>query len=154
MKSKQWENAQYNENSLLFNTYSRSQKQRQHTQPESLKISTQNLKSQQEKKILQKRQLFCLPRPMLSNGRGTDPFPVLQVVSSTYSRQIQMAGFAKKQLHVQNSLCQTRSKILFFSFFFFYQNTFYRIPNQNVLYLRHLFYNIFSSLKDDSHAAV
>lgn len=23
MKSKQWENAQYNENSLLFNTYSR-----------------------------------------------------------------------------------------------------------------------------------
>lgn len=50
MKSKQWENAQYNENSLLFNTYSRSQKQRQHTQPESLKISNQNLKSQQEKK--------------------------------------------------------------------------------------------------------
>lgn len=49
---------------------------------------------------------------------------------------------------------KTRSKILFFSFFFFYQNTFYRIPNQNVLYLRHLFYNIFSSLKDDSHAAV
>lgn len=67
MKSKQWENAQYNENSLLFNTYSRSQKQRQHTQPESLKLSNQNLKSQQEKKILQKRQLFCLPRPMLSN---------------------------------------------------------------------------------------
>lgn len=50
MKSKQWENAQYNENSLLFNTYSRSQKQRQHTQPESLKLSNQNLKSQQEKK--------------------------------------------------------------------------------------------------------
>lgn len=50
MKSKQWENAQYNENSLLFNTYSRSQKQRQHTQPQSLKISNQNLKSQQEKK--------------------------------------------------------------------------------------------------------
>lgn len=50
MKSKQWENAQYNENSLLFNTYSRSQKQRQHTQLESLKISNQNLKSQQEKK--------------------------------------------------------------------------------------------------------
>lgn len=50
MKSKQWENAQYNENSLLFNTYSRSQKQRQHTQPESLKIPNQNLKSQQGKK--------------------------------------------------------------------------------------------------------
>lgn len=50
MKSKQWENAQYNEDSLLVNTYSTSQKQRQHTQPESLKISNQNLKSQQGKK--------------------------------------------------------------------------------------------------------
>lgn len=39
-----------------------------------------------KKKILQKRQLFCLPRRMLSNGKGTDTFPVLQVVSSTYSR--------------------------------------------------------------------
>lgn len=127
-----------------YSTHTVDLKNKDNTQPESLKISNQNLKSQQgKKKILQKRQLFCLPRRMLSNGKGTDTFPVLQVVSSTYSRQIQLAEFAKRQLHVQNSLCQDKIKILFFSFFFFYQNTFYRIPNQNVLYLRHLFYNIF-----------
>lgn len=84
---------------------------------------------------------------MLYNVRSTDTFQLLQVVSSTYSSKIYMAGFAKKQFHPQNSLYQTRS-------FFFNQNIFYRIPNQNVLFKASFFYNIFSSLKDDSHAAV
>lgn len=86
MKSKQWENAQYNENSLLFNTYSRSQKQRQHSTRKLKNIKSKPKEPAGKKKILQKRQLFCLPRRMLSNGKGTDTFPVLQVVSSTYSR--------------------------------------------------------------------
>lgn len=89
MKSKQWENAQYNENSLLFNTYSRSQKQRQHTQPESLKILNQNLKSQQEKKKNPSKKDNCsafLGRCFPKGEVLTPSQSVLQVVSSTYSR--------------------------------------------------------------------
>lgn len=134
-------------------------KQRQHTQPGSLKISNQSPKNQQnkikntnQKNNPSKRQLFCLPRPMLYNARSTDIFLLLQVVSSTYSSQIYMAGFAKKQFYPQNSV--RKDPRSFFFLFFFYQNTFYRIPNQNVLFKASFFYNIFSSLKDDSHAAV
>lgn len=123
---------------MLFNTYSRSQKQRQHTQPGSLKyqIKTQRT-SRRKKKNPSKRQLFHLPRPMLYNVRSTDTFQLLQVVSSTYSSKIYMAGFAKKQFHPQNSLYQTRS-------FFFNQNIFYRIPNQNVLFKASFFFITFS----------
>lgn len=60
-----------------------------------------------------------------------------------------MSEFAKKQFYPQNSLCQTRSFLKKQT-----QNAFYRIPNQNVLFKASFFYNIFSSLKDDSHAAV
>lgn len=107
-----------------------------------------------KKKILQKRQLFCLPRRMLSNGKGTDR-------SQSYRWFLLHTAGRSRWLDLPRNNCmsrtlsvKTRSKILFFSFFFFYQNTFYRIPNQNVLYLRHLFITFFSSLKDDSHAAV
>ena len=112
-----------------------------------LKNTKSKPKEPAEKKTLQ-RQLFHLPRPMLYNVRSTDTFQLLQVVSSTYSSQIYMAGFAKKTIP---------SPELFMSdkiHFFLNQNTFYRIPNQNVLFKASFFYNIFSSLKDDSHAAV
>lgn len=112
-----------------------------------LKNIKSNPKNQQKekKKILQKRQLFHLPRPMLYNVSSTDTFQLLQVVSPTYSSQIYIAGFAKKQFHPQNSVRQDPfflTKILSTEF-------------QTKMYcLRHLFYNILSSLKDDSHAAV
>lgn len=104
-----------------------------HSTRELKNIKSKFKEPAEEKKKPSKRQLFHLSRPMLYNMRSTDTFQLLQVVSSTYSSQIYKAGFAKKQFHLQNSLRQTRS--FFFSFFsFFYQNTFYRIPNQNVLF--------------------
>lgn len=139
MKSKQWDNAQYNGNSLLFNTYSRSQKQRQHTQPESLKISNQNLKSQQKKKISFKKDNCSafLGRCFPTGGALTPSHSYRWFLLHTAGRSRWLD--LPRNNCMSRTLCQTRSKILFFSFFFFYQNTFYRIPNQNVLYLRHLF---------------
>lgn len=133
---------------MLFNTYSRSQKQRQHTQPGSLKIPTQNPKNQQKKKNPSKRQLFHLPRPMLYNVRSMIPSSSYRWCLLHTAVRSTRLDLPRKQFHPQNSLCQTRS------FFFLNQNTFYRIPNQNVLFKASFFYNIFSSLKDDSHAAV
>lgn len=59
-----------------------------------------------------------------------------------------MAGFAK--ITIPSPELSMSDKTPFFK----NQNTFYRIPNQNVLFKASFFYNIFSSLKDDSHAAV
>lgn len=103
-----------------------------------LKISNQNPKNQQKKKKKNpsKRQLFHLPRPMLYNVRSTDTFQLLQVVSSTYSSKIYMAGFAKKQFHPQNSLYQTRS---------FFLTKIFSTEFQTKMYcLRHLFFITFS----------
>lgn len=111
-----------------------------------LKNIKSNPKNQQKNKILQKRQLFHLPRPMLYNVSSTDTFQLLQVVSPTYSSQIYIAGFAKKQFHPHNSLSD---KTLFFL------TKILSTEFQTKMYcLRHLFYNILSSPKDDSHAAV
>lgn len=61
MKSKQWENAQYNENSLLFNTYSRSQKQRQHSTRKLKNIKSKPKEPAGEKKKNPSKKTTVLP---------------------------------------------------------------------------------------------
>lgn len=103
----------------------------------------------EKKKNPSKRQLFHLPRPMLYNVRSMIPSSSYRWCLLHTAVRSTRLDLPRKQFHPQNSLCQTRS-----FFFFLNQNTFYRIPNQNVLFKASFFYNIFSSLKDDSHAAV
>lgn len=122
-----------------YSTHTVDLKNRQHTQPGSLKISNQ-IQRTSRKKNPSKRQLFHLPRPMLYNMRSTDTFQLLQVMSPTYSSQIYMSGFAKKQFYPQNSLSD---KVLFKK-----TNTKHKMLStefQTKMYcLRHLFFITFS----------
>lgn len=114
-----------------------------------LKNTNSKPKEPAEKKKSFKKTTFSPSQANALQCEKHDPFQLLQVVSSTYSSQIYTAGFAKKT--IPSPELSMSDKILFF---FLNQNTFYRIPNQNVLFKASFFYNIFSSLKDDSHAAV
>lgn len=135
IKSKQWENAQYNENSLLFNTYSRSQKQRQHTQPGSLKISNQNPKNQQ-KKNPSKRQLFHLSRPMLYSKRSTVNLPT-PTGGVFYIQQLDLYGWICQEIIPSPELSVRQDLRTFFFFFTKILSTEF----QTKMYcLRHLFF--------------